>query len=74
MWRCKKCKSELIAVYKVESPNFWGKVDKNFNFVEKDESEAENKEFNRVIIKFICDCDKEIESEEEFKEKAEWID
>lgn len=71
-WICKECGAELIAVYDIVKSNFWGKVDKNLNLIELDDTEDRYAE-DRVIKKFICDCSIEITSEEEFKERAKWI-
>lgn len=73
---CKKCKTELIAVYNLEITNLWGKVNRDMQFVELDDMEKDrvlDKDFQRTIIKFTCDCDEDITSQEDFEEKAEWV-
>lgn len=33
-----------------------------------------NNDFQRAITKFTCNCDEDITSQEDFEEKAEWVD
>lgn len=73
---CKKCKSEIIAVYNLEIINLWGKVNKDMELIELDDMEKEkvlNNDFQRSITKFTCNCDKDITSQKDFEEKAEWV-
>ncbi|MGL4652636.1 hypothetical protein [Cetobacterium sp.] len=77
MWKCKECKTELIAVYNLQITDLWGKVNKNIELIELDDMENDrvlDKDFQRTITKFTCNCDKDITSQEDFEEKAEWVD
>lgn len=73
---CKKCKTELIAVYNLQITSLWGKVNKDMELIELDDMEKDkvlNNDFQRTITKFTCNCDNDITSQEEFEQKAEWV-
>lgn len=73
-WKCKVCSSELIAIYALTSKNnYWRKVDEKFKLIETDDSENEV-EYERSVLKFICNCNDDCDSEEKFKERAIWED
>ena len=76
-WKCKECKAELIAVYNLQITGLWGKVNKNMELIEVDDMEKDrilNNDFQRAVTKFTCNCDEDITSQEDFEEKAEWVD
>lgn len=73
---CKKCKSEIIAVYNLQITSLWGKVNKDMELIELDDMEKDrvlDNDFQRTITKFTCNCDEDITSQEDFEEKLEWV-